>query len=154
MKVLFLIILLASASVNAQDAPPSPKRTPSMSSDSGASSYRADESPLKLPKIGETVKLKVSGDDDDVPVANSLYSYEAYIQAALADDRQGMKDLLRNKDMILVKADVRALVLGFSVADVLGRKYPAVQVRILEGRYAKQSGWVSDKWLFFYQWIR
>lgn len=146
---------------NTQPAQTAPiRRAPKMYSEGSSSSSNLpkaempkEETKIKLPKIGEKVKLRLST-ENDVAVASDLLAFKDLIKAFKVNDDYGLVTLLRAKEIFWASTNTEALVLDVSSVEVLDSEYPAVKVRILEGNFRGRSGWVSSGWLFFNRWIQ
>lgn len=97
------------------------------------------ESPASEPTdIGQTAFVWVA-DDPEVLIAVDEQSYEALGKAFLAEDWLGIQQLLMQNSIFSVPRNTKVLVIdsGF------GKR----KVRILEGEYSGQAGWITMEFL-------
>ncbi|MFO7172058.1 MAG: hypothetical protein DIU70_003685 [Bacillota bacterium] len=91
-----------------------------------------------VPAVGEVVRLR-SPSTGQVPVAVDEQAYEALLSASVANDLDGINELIIAGKVFIVESgtQVRVLDLGFTRS----------KVRITDGPHAGRVGWVATDWI-------
>ena len=102
-----------------------------------SSSSPAPSAPTSTVAIGETGYLRSSADPILVPISKALL--DRTTQLAVAKDTMGISEMVLNGEILPVKngTQVRVIDAGWT----------SVEVRIMSGDYAGQSGWVPTEFV-------
>jgi hypothetical protein len=88
--------------------------------------------------------ILIAGTNATIPVSATLFDMDTLIKSAIANDDYGMRKLVKSGSVMVVPSGTSVLVIddagGFLFA-------PSRKVRILEGKYKGESGWVPVEWV-------
>ncbi len=87
-------------------------------------------------EVGEVGYLK-SENGSDIFVGVTRSGYEEMVQSLVAKDKEGLLQLALSGQMIFVESGTQVRVIGTVVG--------AREIRILEGKYYGDSGWVAEE---------
>src|SRR4029077_14692892 len=93
-------------------------------------------------KIGNVGYLKGPSGAGSVPVFTDRNALDAFYKANASNDREGIKELLNARRLFMVDAATEIRVL-----DSYGFFGSTMEVRILEGEFRNQRGFVSSQWV-------
>lgn len=102
-------------------------------SSSSSSSSASTSQPSDRVSQGQNGYVRISG-SDSVAVLRTKELMDEYVKAAVNKDTYGMAQLLLGGGGFFVSNDTKVLVIDSSIG--------ARQIRILEGKFVGQSGWV------------
>jgi hypothetical protein len=102
------------------------------------SSQTASSTPQETWHTGDDVLLK-NESGSSIFIAPTQESYDKMFNLIIAKDEVGITQMVMNKEIFLVVSGTKA--------KIIGRTFASREVRIMEGEYNGQSGWLPVEML-------
>ena len=90
--------------------------------------------------MGEEGYLRIEG-KDEVMVPSTKEAFDKYSKSAIANDSDGLIELIGNNEAYFVKAGTKVLVLSNSSLGVR-------EIRILDGQFTSRKGFVPMEFIY------